>query len=112
MLLLESTLCRDQVGRYSFLTADPFAFFELSQAELGIDPFAAVTGRLAEYSANPIAGLPPFQGGAAGLMSYELGHAWERLEDQPAREAHRQLPETSAHQRREQRAGLKRAEEG
>ena len=79
VLLLESTLCRERVGRYSFLTADPFAFFELSQAEFGIDPFAAVAGRLAEYSANPIAGLPPFQGGAAGLMSYELGHAWERL---------------------------------
>jgi para-aminobenzoate synthetase component 1 len=86
VLLLESALCRDQVGRYSFLTADPFAFFESSQVEFGKDPFSAVEDRLAVCSANQIAGLPPFQGGAAGLLSYELGHAWERLSPAPCDE--------------------------
>src|SRR5690606_4785001 len=32
-----------------------------------------------EFSAQAITGLPPFQGGCAGLLSYELGGCWEKL---------------------------------
>lgn len=79
VLLLESCLKRAEVGRYSFLTADPFAFFERQTAEPGADPFADLRAQCARFQAEPLAGLPPFQGGAAGLLSYELGHGWERF---------------------------------
>lgn len=78
-LLLESALRREDVGRYSFLTADPFEFIELQRVTYGTDPLAALRERLCGFLSEPLAGLPPFQGGAAGLMSYELGGAWEQL---------------------------------
>lgn len=79
VLLLESCLKRAHVGRYSFLMADPFAFFEQQAVETGCDPFAELREQCARFATKPIDGLPPFQGGAAGLLSYELGHAWERF---------------------------------
>ncbi len=79
VLLMESTLQRDELGRYSFLMADPFRFFEIGKAQFGHDPFAPVDAELNRMPAQRIADLPPFQGGAAGLLSYELGAAFERL---------------------------------
>ena len=35
--------------------------------------------RLARFASETIDELPPFQGGAAGLFSYELAHHFERL---------------------------------
>src|SRR5262249_49501739 len=43
------------------------------------DPFAVVADRLARFRMEPVAGLPPFQGGAAGLFGYDLCHHLERL---------------------------------
>jgi len=34
---------------------------------------------LQAFPASQVAGLPPFQGGAAGMLSYDLNRAWERL---------------------------------
>lgn len=79
VLLFESALEREPVGRYSFLTADPFAFFKIASAEYGSDPFDPLRTAWRQFTAPPIPGLPPFQGGAAGLAGYELGRAWERL---------------------------------
>lgn len=78
-LLLDSALQRADVGRYSFLTADPFEFVRIQDVEYGDDPLAALRDKLAEFRSQRVPGLPPFQGGAAGLLSYELGGAWERL---------------------------------
>lgn len=77
LLLLDSALLRDGVGRYSFLMADPWRFDELQRATNGTDPFAVLRGSLTEVDSVP--GLPPFQGGAAGLLGFGLGHAWERI---------------------------------
>jgi para-aminobenzoate synthetase component 1 len=79
LILFESTLKREHVGRYSFLAADPFETFTLDRAEFGRDPFVEIRKSFQQFPADPIEGLPPFQGGAAGHLSYELGHAWERL---------------------------------
>ena len=79
VLLLESALKRPHVGRYSFLTADPVAAFEIARAEFGCDPFAEIRSCMGSFHAQPMTELPPFQGGAAGLMSYELGRCWERI---------------------------------
>ena len=79
VLLLESALQREHVGRYSFLVADPFEFYEIPTVIFGSDPFAKIRCRLAKLGTRRVDGLPPFQGGAAGLLSYELGRAWEKL---------------------------------
>lgn len=81
-LLLDSALRNPELGRYSFLMADPFAvhrFDESLEQQAEHDPFAAIAEHLAHYPSPTIADLPPFQGGVAGLLSYELGRNFESL---------------------------------
>ena len=79
VLLLESTLRRADAGRYSFLSADPIRWYARDDCPYGSDPFAEVRRDLDCVTTESVEGLPPFQGGAAGLLSYELGGAFERL---------------------------------
>ncbi len=79
VVLLESAMLRNGVGRYTFLTAAPDQLFKLSVPRYGDRPFDDVRALLAQRPAARVPGLPPFQGGAAGLLSYELGRCWERL---------------------------------
>jgi len=79
LLLLDSALVREPTGRYSFLAADPFETFVVERVAFGRDPFERISRRLREFQTEAIADLPPFQGGAAGLFSYELGGAFERV---------------------------------
>jgi para-aminobenzoate synthetase component I len=72
-----------QLGRYSFLTADPVQVVrskgpatELggpgqSWTPLDADPLAAVRELLRPWAAEPVPGVPPFQGGAAGFVGYD-----------------------------------------
>jgi para-aminobenzoate synthetase component 1 len=75
--LLESAKLIPSLGRYSFLMADPFGVSEFS-AESG-DPFQETKDILARCKSETLGDLPPFQGGAAGLLSYELGHYYEKI---------------------------------
>jgi para-aminobenzoate synthetase component I len=80
-----------QLGRYSFLAADPARVVRSKGrlTELGgpgaawttleADPLVAVRELLAEFPADPVSGLPPFQGGAAGYIGYDYGAVLERL---------------------------------
>lgn len=78
-LFLDSALSDPVLGRYSFLSADPVEFLELP-----VD-FSDGLGRLArlmepwQSEAANVAGLPPFLGGVAGLLGYDLGRQMERL---------------------------------
>lgn len=83
-LLLESTTRDGRLGRYSFLMADPVRWFERDTVLFGDDPFGEIAMALAEFSHSRIPGLPPFQGGVAGLLGYELGQAFERLPSPPS----------------------------
>ena len=85
-VLFDSALQREPLGRYSFLTCEPRQSIVLELAARGVDPFAAVRKELAPHRAESIPGLPPFQGGAAGVLSYELGACWERLPAPPVDE--------------------------
>ena len=77
LVLLDSAAhIRDQDARYSFLTADPVDVVRLQTVAYGEDPFAAL--RQAQGRLPDVAG-PPFCGGLAGLMGYELGQAFEVL---------------------------------
>jgi para-aminobenzoate synthetase component 1 len=83
LVLFDSALPRSGSGRYSFLTADPCRYWERESVSFGDRPFDDIRRALADCRTLPVPGLPPFQGGAAGLLGYDLGHAWERLPRPP-----------------------------
>jgi len=95
--LLESAE-QGQVGRYSFVGLRPRALLRWSdgvlsewsgaersatapptRAEPAPDPYAAVAERLRQYRPAPVAGLPPFAGGAVGFFAYDLVRTVEPL---------------------------------
>ena len=76
-LFLDSALRHPVLGRYSFAAADPFDYLEMPSQ--GTDALEELARRMAGLKAERVAGLPPFQGGAAGLLSYELGRQLESL---------------------------------
>ncbi len=92
LLLLDSTADRERTGRYSFLAADPCVVIRsrgMSSQRLGPeepgwttipgDALNAARAALAPHRAEPVPGLPPFQGGAAGYLGYDWGATLERL---------------------------------
>ena len=79
LLLLDSALQREPVGRFSFLMADPVETWTLGEAKFGDDPFVTLRPVLERWRCDSVPDLPPFQGGIAGLMGYELGRCWERV---------------------------------
>jgi para-aminobenzoate synthetase component 1 len=87
LLLLESVVSHPTLGRYSFITADPFhslrarsgVVTQSGEGHRPTDPFAVLREHLSQWRVETIAGLPPFQGGAAGLFGYDLCHHIERL---------------------------------
>ncbi len=79
LLLLDSALQREPVGRFSFLMADPIETWTLDAPTFGNDPFVAMQPVLERCRCETLPDLPPFQGGIAGLMGYELGRCFERV---------------------------------
>jgi len=75
LLFLDSADRHSERGRYSFVAADPVQWI----TDASGDPFARLNRRLDEFRLDTIPGLPPFQGGLAGLFGYGLQHAIERL---------------------------------
>lgn len=76
-LFLDSALKHPTLGRWSFLAVDPVAWHALpSDAPAPLDELSR---SLRRYAAPAVSGLPPFQGGWAGLFAYELGRSFERL---------------------------------
>lgn len=76
-LFLDSAASHPTLGRYSFVTADPFAFLRF-----GVDRCGALDrlgSRLRGLHTPGLPQLPPFQGGAAGLLSYDLGRQLETI---------------------------------
>jgi para-aminobenzoate synthetase component 1 len=76
-LFLDSALRHPSLGRYSFLAADPWRWHTIA-AEESCDPFDALK-LPAEATTQAVAGLPPFQGGIAGLLSYDFNCQLERI---------------------------------
>ena len=105
LLLLESAFSHPTLGRYSFVAAEPFDWLRArivadSLRESGrtrgasaphwrggkegsalrqTDPFVVLQEHLRPWRVETVPGLPPFQGGAAGLFGYDLCHHIERL---------------------------------
>jgi para-aminobenzoate synthetase component I len=79
LVLLESAR-PGRNARWTYLTADPAAV--LHEPAAGADPFATARRLLARLDGGTGAGsadAPPFLGGLAGYLGYDLGHALERL---------------------------------
>jgi para-aminobenzoate synthetase component 1 len=76
LLLLDSTADHERTGRYSFLMADPYRVVRTRGDAASL---TTVRDALAPFRSAPLAGLPPFQGGAAGFIGYDWGATLERL---------------------------------
>ncbi len=91
-LFLDSASTRTPLGRYSYVAADPAVVVRskgLVTERLDIaagtvervpgDALDALGALLGGETTNPVPGLPPFQGGAAGYIAYDWGSVLERL---------------------------------
>jgi len=77
-ILLDSASDPQRLGRYSFVAADPVMIFQ-SKGPDGPDPLLSARDWLAQWRAEAIPDLPPFQCGAAGYIGYDYGARLERL---------------------------------
>jgi para-aminobenzoate synthetase component 1 len=86
LLFLDSAL-PFALGRYSFVSAEPVAWLWSRGRSIWLDntqlpqsdPFAVLGDLLSRHRCATLPGLPPFQGGVAGLFGYDLCHHLERL---------------------------------
>jgi para-aminobenzoate synthetase component 1 len=87
LVLLDSAARhRERDARYSFLTADPIAVCRMNTVTIHQPVFEQLRQWQRDLTLLPdtdTEDVPPFFGGIAGLLSYEFGHAFERL-PQPA----------------------------
>jgi para-aminobenzoate synthetase component 1 len=84
LMLLESVMRHERLGRHSFLACNPKSTLAVNRDGTVLDgvrqsePALAVVDRLlAEHRMPHVSGLPPFQGGLAGFISYDFGRALE-----------------------------------
>ena len=95
--LFESVVGGEKVGRYSFLTADPFLRLEARGDRVRViaagggveeftspDPLADLERRMAAYRPARLPELPPFTSGAIGYAAYDSVRYVERLPNPPA----------------------------
>lgn len=76
-LFMDSALRHPTLGRYSFVTADPFDYCELPAD--GTDGLTRLSQLIRGMMSETATGLPPFQGGAAGLFGYDLNRSLEQI---------------------------------
>lgn len=76
-VFFDSAMRDPQLGRYSFVAADPFRVVTASPDDRSA--WDRQQAELRRYRTVALPGLPPFQGGAAGVFSYELSRSLERI---------------------------------
>ncbi|QND52750.1 aminodeoxychorismate synthase component I [Phyllobacterium sp. 628] len=96
---LDSAMRHDQLGRYSYVAADPFGKLVVQDGkaswndeELDMPPLEALSYYLDLYQLDNQPDLPPFQGGAVGYFSYEFGRLLERLPE-PVKQKQGNVPD-------------------
>lgn len=88
--LLESASGQVKTGRYSFIGTDPYLIFKSKGKEIEIirdrkktithgSPLKILREIVGQYEIDRIDGLPPFIGGAIGILNYDFVHHLERL---------------------------------
>ncbi len=83
--LLESVEGGENVGRYSFVGANPRVVIRVD-ARTGEDPLRRVEQEMAKYKPVALPGLPRFTGGAVGFVGYEYIHFIEPTVPLPDRD--------------------------
>jgi len=92
-VLLESVKGPENIARYSFLAFEPYASIKIKDGYVEVEAggrramsrrersriFERLRDFLRAYPQKAAPGLPPFQGGAVGLISYDFVHYFERL---------------------------------
>ena len=91
-LLFDSADRKHQDARYSFIVSHPIETIEAKNGEITCinwdgqtkfedDPFEVIETRMKHWreDTETVRGLPPFQGGAAGMFGYDLGRGIETL---------------------------------
>jgi len=76
-VFFDSALKHPTLGRYSFIAADPFRWLEFSPKQP--QALTELEQQLSQFPTTNLPGLPPFQGGAAGLFGYELSQTLEQI---------------------------------
>lgn len=94
LTLFESAQRHEHLGRYSFVAVDPSQSLEVRQGVTYFDdrkrredPLDLLQMLLRRERRQKLAGLPPFQGGWAGYVSYDFGRQLEpkaKIPDFPA----------------------------
>ncbi|MET4359085.1 para-aminobenzoate synthetase component 1 [Bradyrhizobium sp. RT9b] len=86
LTFLDSAARHELLGRYSYLSCDPFSTYTIvggrascDGVALQGDPWDVLRTLLAAYRQEHRPDLPPFQGGAAGFLSYDLNRTLEKL---------------------------------
>ncbi len=94
-VFLDSAKGTPKIARYSFIAADPYLIFRLKEGEIEVEdrtcglrtasyrnPLERMHELLSVYPQQPDPELPPFQGGAIGLFSYDFARYIEKLPEQ------------------------------
>lgn len=78
-------LATDKTQRYSYIVANPVSalrvknYLDLDTNETLTNPFTVIQQKLQAFKLATIQDLPPFQGGAVGLFSYDVCQYLEKL---------------------------------
>ncbi len=80
LTLLESVQRHEHLGRWSFLACNPA---ETMREEQGLAALEHIRHDLAKRATTTLPGLPPFQGGWAGFISYDAGWAFQGARHPP-----------------------------
>jgi len=82
--LLESVEGGENIGRYSFLGANPRTVIRVAKGDT--DALRQVEAEMAKFKPVTVPGLPRFTGGAVGFLGYEYIHQIEPTVPQPSRD--------------------------
>ena len=98
-ILFESLKGPAQISRYSFIGIEPYLAFIAKDGLVEIvcqgrktvsfrKPLQRLRELVTAYPQSPVEGLPPFQGGAAGMLSYDFVRYLEKLPDTATDDLH------------------------
>ena len=76
--LLESVEGGQQLARYSFIGTEPYRVVTTREKD-NINPLPIIAEELSKYKLVPVVGLPRFNGGGVGYLSYETATRFEKL---------------------------------
>ncbi len=81
LMVMESVMRHEHLGRWSFLACNPSDTLRVNKAQ-DDSALHILRERLAQNQQETLPGLPPFQGGYAGFVSYDYGWQLQKSKQQ------------------------------